>query len=102
MLSDDELLANLERWYETKGVSDEHDELDDELKENFRQVAARNTPKAGDGLSPEAFQAQLGAFLISVKSQVKKTWVVPKAIMKTQGKVKKTPYYVVKIERSEK
>jgi hypothetical protein len=102
MLSDDALVAKLERWYETKSTSEEHEELDDEIKASVKQVVGTIVTKAADGHSPQTLQAQLGDFLVTVKSQVRKSWEVPEDIKKLHGTVKKTPYQVVNIERREK
>lgn len=103
LLSDDALVAKLERWYETKSTSEEHVELDDEIKGQIKQVASQsNAPMAASSLSPNALEVAAGQFLLTVKRQVRKSWEVPEILKKTQGTVKETVYYVVNIERREK
>jgi len=102
MIEDSELLAKLERWHETLGVSDEHEELDQEIKDQFKKSALKTMSKAADGVMAERLETQIGSFLLTVTKQERKSWEVPDIVKKTQGTVKKTDVYVVNIERSEK
>lgn len=119
VFDDAELRAMLDRWHETKAVADEHDSLDEDIKEIAKSSHAITRPAPGqnapmddaahrheiarsrpqgktDGRDREIL---VGPYVLKVQNRVRKEWVVDDNTKKMIGEIKETPYQVVKIER---
>lgn len=121
IVNDPDFLTMLERWEATKASSNEHDELDEEIKAKIKnaclELERKDALMAGTGhkteipagtattgikntaVGPREFL--IGNFSITVSNRKKKEWVVDENIKKMIGQVKETPYKAVTIKRRE-